>query len=314
MSMVIRTNFNHLQAQRIATGAQDLQQDSLRRLSSGMRITRAADDGAGLAISEKMRAAVTGSNMAVRNANEGISLLSVVDASLASLGNIVNRVRELAVGAANGTLATQDHFAIGREMAELMVGADDVATRAEYNTVGVLATERTVSLHVGINPSETLDILLESFRTGYMKDPSDALYYDFDGNADNDNMYELVNAVDDYWNTLVNGLNTAPSPPPELSEYQGKAGSVITHADTILNRINSYRAVYGAYENRLQHTIAAQTNASANLAAAGSRIRDVDVAAESSRMTHANILSQATLSIMAQANQSSEMAISLLKH
>jgi len=314
MSMVIRTNFNNLQAQRIATGAQGLQQDSMRRLSSGMRITRASDDAAGLAISEKMRAAVTGSNMAVRNANEGVSLLSVVDASLASIGNIVQRVRDLAVGAANGTLATQDHFAIGREMAELMVGADDVATRAEYNTIGVLATERTVSLHVGINPSETLDILLESFRTGYMKDASDALAYDYDGNANNDNMYELVNSVDDYWNTLVNGLNTAPAPAPELSVYQGKAGSVISTADTILNRINSYRAVYGSLENRLQHTIAAQSSASVNLAAAGSRIRDVDVAAESSRMTHANILSQATLSIMAQANQSSEMAISLLKH
>jgi len=286
MAITMRTNFSSLDAQRNLGHNQQAVDNSMRKLASGYRITRAADDAAGLAISEKMRAQVTGTNQAIRNSNDGISMIQTAEGGLSEMQNIVQRIRELAVQAANGTLVSADHSAINEELVQINSELDSISDRTKFNGINLLNDDITVTLQVGSEENQTLNVAFEDFSStsGAMEDIGTKI-----------GSYTAV--------ATANGL---------AASFAARAADLITVADEAITSLNNKRAELGSLQNRLDHTIAVQQVAADNLAAANSRIRDVDVAKESAEMTKNNILMQAAVSVLSQANQAPQMALKLL--
>jgi len=281
----MRTNMSSLDGQRNLMLNQKELDNSMRKLASGYRITRASDDAAGLAISEKLRSQIMGTNQAIRNSNDGISVIQTADGGLGEIENIVQRIRELAVQASNGTLVTADQVAIQQEMGQIMSEIDEIANRTKFNGINLLGEDATtMTLQVGSNEGETLEVGLSNFSSGGA-------------------MADLSAKVGSYNGVASTGASAS---------FAAIAMNLITVADEAIGMINNERAVLGAVQNRLEHTIAVQQVASDNLSAANSRIRDVDVAEESAKMTKANILMQAGVSVLSQANQQPQMALKLL--
>ena len=297
----IRTNFSSITAQRNLASTQGELDGSMRKLSSGYRITRGADDAAGLAISEKLKTQVIGTNQAVRNANDGISLIQTAEGGIAEIGNIVQRVRELAVQASNGTLTGSDQLAIGREMVALRSEISAITSRTNFNGVTLLdanaATATQVVLQVGANNStgDTLSVTLSNFDAS---------------TAGTGALLSFGQQIESF----ITAASAAAATPATgtASAGQTAAQSLISVSDTALGYINNKRADLGAVQNRLEHTISVQQIASENMANAESRIRDVDVASETAKMSKANILMQAGVSVLAQANQLPQLALKLL--
>ena len=285
MAITMRTNMSSLDGQRNLMLNQKELDNSMRKLASGYRITRASDDAAGLAISEKLRSQIMGTKQAIRNSNDGISVIQTADGGLGEIENIVQRIRELAVQASNGTLVTADQVAVQQELGQIMSEIDAIAERTKFNGIQLLGGDTvTMTLQVGSNEGETLEVGLSNFSS--------------DGA-----MADLSAKVGSYTGVASTGA---------AASFAGIAMNLITVADEAIGLINNQRAALGAVQNRLEHTIAVQQVASDNLSAANSRIRDVDVAAESAKMTKANILMQAGVSVLSQANQQPQMALKLL--
>ena len=292
MGISIRTNFSSLDAQRNLGASQNELDGSMRKLSSGYRITRAADDAAGLAISEKLRSKVTGTNQAIRNASDGISLIQTTEGALGEIGNIVQRTRELAVQASNGTLAAADLVAIGKEVGQLRSEIGAIASRTKFNGISLLggsANPTDVTLQVGSDNADQLTVALSNFSIGT-----------------GSGLASFSIRMNSF--AVMTGATTG--------SYSGVlgtgAGGLLALADSALALVNNKRADLGATQNRLERDIAVQQVASANLDQANSRIRDVDVASETAKMTKSNILMQAGVSVLAQANQGPQMALKLL--
>jgi len=288
MAISIRTNYSSLDAQRNLTSSQSELDSSMSKLASGYRITKAADDAAGLAVSEKMRAAVGGTNQAIRNANDGISMVQTAEGGLAEISNIVIRVRELAVQAANGTLVTADRQAIGKEIEQISSEIDSISNRTTFNGISLLnGGAGSVTLQVGANNSsnDRLSVAFSNFTTGSGS----------------------ISSFGDLAGSFVDATSAS-----SLSAQITAANKLITASDNAIKSINNKRAELGAVQNRLGHSIAVQQVASDTLSAANSRIRDVDVASESARLTRSNILAQAGVSVLAQANQMPQLALKLI--
>jgi len=287
MAISIRTNYGSLDAQRNLSSNQSELDSSMRKLASGYRITRASDDAAGLAVSEKMRAAINGTGQSIRNANDGISMIQTAEGGLSEISNIVVRIRELAVQAANGTLVTADHAAIREEMGQINSEIDSIAERTKFNGITLLGSGAgSVTLQVGADEGQTLDVVLSDFSS--------------DGGA----LSALGSTVGMY--TGLSGSTVS------VASFINKAGSLIEQSDAAIKTLNNKRSELGAVQNRLGHTIAVQQMSADNLSAANSRIRDVDVASESAKLTRAQILAQAGVSVLAQANQQPQLALKLL--
>jgi|DewCreStandDraft_5_1066085.scaffolds.fasta_scaffold00142_25 flagellin len=276
MGVRINTNIDALNAQRnlLMTGLQ--LSKSIEKLSSGLRINRAGDDAAGLAVSEKLRAQVRGLNQAMRNAQDGISLIQTAEGALNETHSILQRMRELAVQAANdATLSADDKAAIDKEMDELVAEIDKIAERTEFNGTKLLnGTFTNKTLQVGANASQTLSVTISSAAASALGTASSSL-----------------NNVD---------VTTDPT-------------AAITIIDAAIVDVNNIRADLGAKQNRLEHTIANLGVAAENLAASESRIRDVDMAAEMVAFTRSQILQQAGTAILAQANQTPQSVLALLR-
>jgi len=283
----MRTHMSSLEGQRNLGISQSELDSSMRKLSSGYRITRAADDAAGLAISEKLRTKIMGTNQAIRNANDGISVIQTADGALSEIESIVQRIRELAVQASNGTLVKDDQIAISKEIDQIKAEIESIATRTKFNGISLLGGDvSTMTLQVGADENETLAVELKSFELGSTDMASFA-------------------GVAASFSDMALGSATA-------GDMQLTAMKLITVADVAINNINGHRATLGATQNRLEHNIAVNQVASDNMSAANSRIRDVDVAGESAKMSKANILMQAGVSVLSQANQQPQMALKLL--
>ncbi len=247
---------------------------SLEKLSSGLRINRAGDDAAGLAISEKMRGQIRGLDQASRNSQDGISLIQTGEGALATVSNILVRVKELAVQAANGTYdATNDLARIQEEVTELANQVTDIKTNTKFNGIALLDGSADVQLQVGQESSQTLTI----------------------ASASTD-----LSAVE----TAVKGYN--------LSTQAG-ATTALGTVETQINAVSKIRSYYGANQNRLEYNINNLDTYSENLSASESRIRDVDMAKEMMEFTKQNILSQAAQSMLAQANQQPQGVLQLLR-
>jgi flagellin len=292
MGISIRTNFSSLDAQRNLYGSQNELDGSMRKLSSGYRITRASDDAAGLAISEKLRSKVTGTNQAIRNASDGISLIQTAEGALGEIGNIIQRTRELAVQASNGTLAAPDLVAIGKEVGQLRSEIGAIASRTKFNGIALLGgagNPADVTLQVGSDNADQLLVTLSNFSIGT-----------------GSGLASFSIRMNSF--AVMTGATTG--------SYSGVlgvgSGGLLALADAALALVNNKRADLGATQNRLEHDIAVQSVEAQQHAASESRVRDVDVASETARLTRANIIMQASVSILAQANQTPQMALKLL--
>ena len=276
MGLRINTNVASLNAQRNLTGTKFGLDKSLEKLSSGYRINRAGDDAAGLAISENLRAQVRGLKQASRNAQDGVSLIQVAEGGLNEISSIMIRLRELAVQAASDTIGPVERQFLNVEYDQLVSEVDRIADGTEFNGTQLLSGTGSV-----------LD-----FQVGTRNDPNiDRLTFD-SSKADA--------------NSAALGVN--------LTSVADKASAQnsLSAIDSAIVSVSAMRADFGAIQNRLQSTIGNIAVSVENLSAANSRIRDVDVAEETAELTRNNILLQAGTSVLAQANQSSNTALSLL--
>jgi flagellin len=258
----INTNIEALNAQRNLGLTAAAFGKSTEKLSSGLRINRAADDAAGLAISEKLRAQVKGLNQAQRNALDAISMVQTAEGALNEVHASLQRIRELAVQYQNGTIGSDEQGAITAEVSSLVAGIQDVISQTSFNGTKLLdGTKGTVTFQIGANANESLTVSFASVAGG------------------------------------IASLN----------------GSSISSVDTEIVSISKFRASFGAAQNRLESTGRNLGVASENTAASESRIRDLDVASEMVQFTKYQILQQAGTAILAQANQSSQNVLSLLR-
>ncbi len=275
MGLRVNTNIASINAQRNTAQVTTRLARNYQRLSTGLRIATAADDAAGLAISERLRSQVRSLSQASRNANDGISLVQTGEGALNEVSNILVRLRELAIQSANGSSSTADKNTIKEEFDSLVNEVNRIALSTEFNGIKLLdGSSSTVTFQVGINTSVGIDSLNVS----------------------------LTPAL-----TTTLGL---------ASVDVGSGGSTsyaITQIDQAINSVSQLRGRFGSLQNRLQSTIANLGVAAESLSAAESRIRDVDVAYETAELTRNNILQQASISILSQANAQPQSALQLLQ-
>jgi flagellin len=276
MGLRINTNVASLNAQRNLMGTKWGLDKSLEKLSSGYRINRAGDDAAGLAISENLRAQVRGLKQASRNAQDGVSLVQVAEGGLNETSSILIRLRELAVQAASDTIGPVERQFLNVEYDQLVSEVDRIADGTEFNGTQLLSgTGSILDFQVGTRNDPNIDRL--SFDASKADSKSAALGINLTSVADKASAQNSLSAI-----------------------------------DSAIVSVSAMRADFGAIQNRLQSTISNIAVSVENLSAANSRIRDVDIAEETAEMTKNNILLQAGTSVLAQANQSSNSALTLL--
>jgi len=269
--MIINHNIQAINTHRNFGMANTQQAKSMEKLSSGLRINRAGDDAAGLAISEKMRAQVRGLDQASRNAQDGISLIQTAEGALTETHAILQRMRELAVQSANDTNTDDDRAHLQAEVVELNAEITRIATDTEFNTKNLLSAEPTVVFHIGANAGQATSVTIGKMDAATL----------------------LTDTVD-------------------ISDQAGADGA-ITVVNTAIETVSAQRAKLGAYQNRLEHTINNLNVSSENLTAAESRIRDVDMAKEMMNQTKQSILSQASQAMLAQAINTPQNVLQLLR-
>src|SRR3954451_4619246 len=285
MGLRIQNNSEAFNTHRQMTATASAASKSMEKLSSGYRINRAADDAAGLGISEKMRGQISGLAQAQRNAQDGISLVQTAEGALGEVHSMLERVRDLKVQFNNGTLDDNDKASIGAEVLEIAKEVKSIMDDTAFNGKTVFGSGDTFSFQVGANDNETITLS----ATGFVSTIA------------NGGLSELVN--------LAGG--TAASAVAALSA-SGSLG-VISDIDKAIENVSKARGQYGAIQNRLEHRLANLATYQEILTASESRIRDVDMAQEMTKFTKLQILQQAGTSMLAQANQSSQGVLSLLR-
>jgi len=277
MALSIQTNVASLNAQKNLFQTQEKLSSSLSRLSSGFRITKAGDDAAGLGVSQNLIAQIRSYGQAVRNAQDGVSVVQTTEGALQETGNILTRMRELAMQSASDGIGNSERAYVQTEATALTNEIDRIAQTTEFNGTKMLNTAAT-----------TLD-----FQVGIR-------------NSAGGNDKISITSADATSATL--GVDTG------TLDFSTKAGAqaALTAIDTAIGSVSNTRSGFGSVGNRLQSVISTIQNASENISAANSRIRDVDVAEESSMMSRANVLLQAGVSVLAQANQAPQLALKLL--
>ncbi|MGM9490636.1 flagellin N-terminal helical domain-containing protein [Ideonella sp. YS5] len=281
MPQTINTNISSLNAQRNLNSSQASLAVSMQRLSSGLRINSAKDDAAGLAIAERMNAQVRGMNVAVRNANDGISMSQTAEGALSKVGDALQRMRELAVQARNATNSSSDKDSLNKEFSELQSEISRVLGGTSFNGKKILGSDATaMTFQIGANTTsdDTITMTTE----------------DMTANTD-------ITAV------------TVSTAVIDASATSGDIATVIDNIDTAIDTINDQRATFGATQGRFDAIIANLQQSVEAQSAARSRIMDTDFAAETANMSRAQILQQAGTAMVAQANQLPQGVLSLLR-
>jgi len=320
--MVIQHNISAVNAYRNLNNNTTALNKNLEKLSSGYRINRAADDAAGLAISEQMRSKIAGLDQSVSNANDGIGLIQTAEGALSETHSMLQRMTTLATQAANGTYNSKARANIQLEVNELSDEITRIAESTEYNgfkmlggsTVSVLkytggkvapAGASKLSLQIGPTASQTLEIKPMNMKISGIFDQGDI---------------SSVSSIKTDFSTYVSGVNsyfTASRTQKPIKTINvmtvSKANHAVTAISKAIGKVSSYRALLGAKQNRLEHTINNLKVTSENVTSAESRIRDTDMASEMAAYTKNNVLVQAATSMLAQANQSGQSVLSLLQ-
>ena len=277
---VINTNVMSLNAQRNLNRSQSSMQTSLERLSSGLRINRAKDDAAGMAISQRFTAQIKGLNQAIRNANDGISLAQTAEGAMQEVSGMLQRMRELAVQASNETYNTADRQSLNDEYQALGSEITRISAITEFNGINLLGSANGTGL---------------SFQVGWK------------GGANN----VIQIATKDI--TTLDGVKSAYGPGTHTISTAASANTLIGALDTAIESINSLRADFGAVQNRLESAIRNMENVAENQSAARSRIQDADFAAETAELTRTQILQQAGTAMLAQAKNLPQNILQLLQ-
>lgn len=272
--MALRINYNLAAsvAQRSLGASQEAYATQAERLSTGLRINKAGDDAAGLAVSERLKNQVRGLNQAARNSQDAISLIQTAEGALSETHGILARMRELAVQASNDTLTLSDRTNINAEYTQLSAEVGRISSATQYNGISLLGTTANLTFQIGANNGDTI----------------------------------VLTTMDASVATL--GLNNTAD---VLS--QANASSAISNLDTAINLVSTDRASLGALQNRLESVGRSLQVASENTSAANSRIADADIAASMSELVRSQILQQAGISVLAQANQAPNLVLQLLK-
>ena len=271
---VINSNISALKAASASTSADKMLGQAMERLSTGKRINSAKDDAAGLAIATGMTSQVRGMNQGIRNANDGIALAQTAEGSLEEVTNMMQRVRELAVQSASGTYLDTDRTNMQKEVDELTAQLGDVIANSKFNGTDLFSAASTVTIQAGANTADTIDVVM----------------------ADLSGLAAQGGAAGSY----------------DISTQAG-ATAVITAIDTEIGTVATARAGLGASQNRLESAVNSLTDNATNLSDARSRIVDTDYSAETTALAKAQILSQASTAMLAQANQSQQNVMSLLR-
>jgi flagellin len=286
MGLRIQNNVEAFNAHRQLTGTAAKAAKAMEKLSSGYRINRAADDAAGLAISEKMRGQIGGLAQAQRNVQDGVSLVQTAEGALTEVHSMLQRVRDLKVQYSNGTLDDNDKEAIASEVKQLAVEIDKIRDDTEFNGIKLLdgtgGTSGTVSFQVGANAGETISVTTQDI-------------------------------TDSATSTGQSALQTVATAGTDAAASTAVAAVTLDNIDDAIESVSSLRASFGAVQNRLEHRLNNLATYQENLVASESRIRDVDMAAEMVNFTKLSILQQAGTSMLAQANQAPQSVLSLLQ-
>ena len=280
--MALRINYNlaSSSAQRGLGASQDAYVKQANRLSTGLRINSASDDAAGMAVSEKLKNQVRGLNQAQRNAQDSISLIQTAEGALTETHSLLARMRELAVQSSNDTLTASDRANLNAEFTQLQAEVDRIATTTQFNTALLLSgsgTATALTFQIGANNGDTLALAIDGTQASTL-------------------------------NVAFNSANGMAG-----VAYQSSASAVISILDVAVNVVSEDRAELGAVQNRLESTIRSLAVASENTSAANSRIADADIAQSMSEMVRTQILQQAGISVLAQANQAPSLVLQLLK-
>jgi flagellin len=268
---VINTNIGAVFAQNGSRNAEAATRMAIQHLSSGKRINSAKDDAAGLAISTRMTSEIRGLNAATRNANDGISLVQTAESAMGEITNMLQRMREVAVQSANGTLSAADRTNLQAEVSQLITQIGDVASRTNFNGTSLMAAATPITIQTGSQASETV-----TFTIGAMT-------------------------------ATALGVNAST-----VATVAG-ATAALTSIDTALTTVTTERSNLGAVQNRLEATTSNLQSRVTNLTEARSRIEDADFSTETTALARSQILSQASTAMLAQANQSQQGVLQLLR-
>jgi flagellin len=268
---------------------------AMERLSTGQRINNAGDDAAGLAVSSRMTSQINGLNMAVRNANDAISLVQTADGALGEVEAMLQRMRELAVQAASGTMSSTDLTALDNEFSALAVGIDDIADDTSWNGMNLLdgsSNSGVFTFHIGANASQTLALTIKDFTTdggtsGVFENLDDTTTTNF---ADDDFDLDAI-----------------------VITSRTEANTAITEVGHAITRLQAERATLGAVINRLEYSADNLSNVSQNTSASRSRVLDADYASETTELARTQIIQQAATAMLSQANQQAQSVLALLR-
>ena len=282
MALTVRTNLASIRASNRLNSTQNSLTSSLERISSGLRVNRAGDDAAGMSVATRMNSDNTSLKQAIRNANDGISMIQTAEGGLNEIYNILVRMRELSVQASNETYNSNDRALIDTEFKELASEIKRIASIANFNRQDILSATTNFTLQIGIfnNSDNQLNIGLSTIAATW-------------GSLN-------INGASNF-KIASNGITTMT-----------RAASAITIIDKALNAVNTRRSRLGSFQNRLENALNEATNYSENLAASASQILDVDYAEESSNMTRYQIMQQAGVAALGQAKAIPQSVVSLL--
>ncbi|MCC9022373.1 flagellin [Bacillus nakamurai] len=328
--MRINHNIAALNTSRQLNAGSNAASKNMEKLSSGLRINRAGDDAAGLAISEKMRSQIRGLDMASKNAQDGISLIQTSEGALNETHSILQRMSELATQAANDTNTDSDRNELQKEMDQLSSEITRISSDTEFNTKKLLdGTAKDLTFQIGANEGQTMSLSInkmdsESLKVGtnYTANADGTEITDTAGNkatwADADAANNKAAGYYDGGKLVYQAdeklsADAKVSKGIDISSSAKAASSALTTIKTAIDTVSSERAKLGAVQNRLEHTINNLGTSSENLTSAESRIRDVDMASEMMEYTKNNILTQASQAMLAQANQQPQQVLQLLK-
>jgi len=287
MSMVINTNMASLNAVRMLDRTSGDQSTAMERLTSGLRINRAADDAAGLAVTTKMTTQIMGTDMAIRNANDGIAKVQTMDGASEEITNMLQRMRELGVQALNGTYNNANRTQMNEEFNQLQAEIDRIAQTTKFNGVplmnsAAIAASTAAIFHVG-------------WETGSQN--------------------KISTSIMNFGTSALSAGGVTLGSLALLSTATGTtaASAAVSKLDVILSKINLQRASWGALQNRLESTVSNLSSVNENIMASRSRIQDADFAKESANLDRTQVLQQAGMSMLSQANQQSQNVMQLLQ-
>ena len=320
MAVYVNTNYSALQGQRYLGNVQNSLTTTYQRLSSGMRINSAKDDAAGLQIADRLTSQINGLNQGNRNASDGIALAQTIESGMDEISGMLQKMRTLAVQAANGTNTMDDRNALGKEMAALATEINRISTQTTFAGKSILngkvagsiygepaqggagnnpaGATGTMTLQVGSNKGDTISFNMESVYFSAIANDQGLI-------KDNTTFMKVANGVVTVDMTKISFAATTP-------QNQKGIGDVIDLMDKAIAKVDGMRADLGAIQNRLESSIRNQSNVAANEADARSRIRDADFAEESANLSQQSIIQQAAASMLMQANTRPQLGLSLL--